>query len=304
MRRAFLAALTALVLTTSACSSEPAPTAAPPPAPTPVVATAPLSTPTPTTTRQFSKLEKQYAARLGVFALDTGSRRTVSYRADERFAFASTIKALACGVLLDRAKNLDKLIRYTEADLVTYSPITEKHVATGMTLRELCDAAVRYSDNTAANLILVELGGPAGLQTSLRRMGDRVTNSNRNEPTLNEAVPGDVRDTSTPRALAGSLQKLTLGRTLPPPKRAILVNWLRTNTTGDTTIRAGVPKDWKVGDKTGTAGYGSRNDIAILWPPNRAPIVLAVLTTKGVKDAKADDALIAAAAREVVAVLR
>jgi beta-lactamase class A len=280
MRRALLAALTALLLITSATSAS-----ASPPQP-------------------FRQLETQYSARLGVFALDTGTGRTVSYRAGERFAFASTIKALACGVLLAETKNLDKLIRYSEADLVAYSPITEQHVATGMTLRELCDAAIRYSDNTAANLILPELGGPAGLQCALRRRGDLVTNSNRNEPTLNEATPGDVRDTSTPQALATSLQQLTLGRALPPARRAVLNAWLEGNTTGDKTIRAGVPKDWKVGDKTGTAGYGSRNDIAILRPPNRAPIVLAVLSTKGLKDAPTDDALIAAAAKEVVSILR
>jgi len=244
---------------------------------------------------RFQELEKQYAARLGVFALDTGSRRTVSYRANERFAFASTFKSLACGVLLRQTKDLDKLIRYTAADLVTYSPITEKHVDTGMTLRELCDAAIRYSDNTAANLVLVELGGPAGLQLALRKLGDGISNVNRNEPTLNEATPGDKRDTTTPRQLAVSLQKFTLGRALPPARQAILNNWLLTNTTGDKTIRAGVPKTWKVGDKTGTAGYGGRNDVAVLWPPNRAPIMLAVMSTKGVKDAPTDDALIAAA---------
>lgn len=252
---------------------------------------------------RFQELEKQYGARLGVFALDTGSRRTVSYRADERFAFASTFKSLACGVLLRQAKDLDKLIRYTAADLVSYSPITEKHVDTGMTLNQLCDAAIRYSDNTAANLILVELGGPAGLQTALRKLGDGISNVNRNEPTLNEATPGDKRDTTTPRQLATSLQRFTLGSALPPAKQTILNNWLLTNTTGDKTIRAGVPKDWKVGDKTGTAGYGGRNDVAVLWPPNRAPIMLAIMSTKGLKDAPTDDALIAAAADAAVKAL-
>ncbi len=295
MRRLVLAGVSAVLLIGSACSSG--------------AVAAPVSTPTPeaittTTVRpevaRFQELEKQYSARLGVFALDTGSRRTVSYRANERFAFASTFKSLACGVLLRQTKDLDKLIRYTAADLVTYSPITEKHVDTGMTLRELCDAAIRYSDNTAANLILVELGGPAGLQRALRKLGDGISNVNRNEPTLNEATPGDKRDTTTPRQLATSLQKFTLGHALPPAKQAILNNWLLTNTTGDKTIRAGVPKDWKVGDKTGTAGYGGRNDVAVIWPPNRAPIMLAVMSTKGVKDAPTDDALIAAATAATV----
>ncbi|TDC22034.1 class A beta-lactamase [Kribbella albertanoniae] len=291
MRRLVLAGVSVVLLIGSACSSGAVA------APTPEASS--TTTVRPQVAR-FQELEKQYAARLGVFAVDTGSRRTVSYRADERFAFASTVKSLACGVLLRQAKDLDKLIRYTAADLVTYSPITEKHVDTGLTLYQLCDAAIRYSDNTAANLILVELGGPAGLQRALRKLGDGITNVNRNEPTLNEATPGDRRDTTTPCQLATSLQKFTLGHALPPAKRAILNNWLLTNTTGDKTIRAGVPKDWKVGDKTGTAGYGGRNDVAVIWPPNRAPIMLAIMSTKGVKDAPTDDALIAAAAAAAI----
>ncbi|NEA34216.1 class A beta-lactamase [Streptomyces sp. SID13031] len=291
MRRALLAALSAVLLISAACSSEPEATAAP----APVLASTPAQV-----TEPFSKLEKQYSARLGVFAYDTGTHRTVSYRAGERFPHASTFKALACGVLLIETKNLDKLIRYDESILLPNSPITEKHVATGMTLRELCDAAIRYSDNAAANLILAEIGGPSGLQRALRRLGDVVTNTSRTEPTLNEATPGDTRDTTTPRALATSLQKLTLGHALPPAKRAVLVGWLKANTTGGTTIRAGVPKDWTVGDKTGTAAYGGRNDVAILWPPNRAPIMLAILSTKGAKDAVPNDALIAAAAAAAI----
>lgn len=250
----------------------------------------------PLRTPDFAKLEKQYAARLGVFALDTGTDRTIAYRADERFAFASTFKALAVGVLLARGKNLDRRIRYSASDLLANSPITKNHVRTGMTLRQLCDAAIRYSDNAAANLLLVELGGPSGFQDGLRSLGDSVTRSDRNEPSLSEGRPDDPRDTTTPRALAGSLQKLALGNILPPADRALLIGWLQNNTTGDKTIRAGAPKGWKIGDKTGTAGYGGRNDIAILWPPNRPPIMLAVMSTKGVKNAKQEDALIAAAA--------
>ncbi|MFI5736335.1 class A beta-lactamase [Kribbella sp. NPDC051587] len=295
MRRLLTAGVSAVLLISSACSSG-------------AVAAPEVSMPTATTAsvtqaKTFRALEQQYSARLGVYALDTGSRRTVSYRANERFAFASTFKSLACGVLLRQAKDLDKLIHYTAADLVSYSPITEKHVDTGMTLRELCDAAIRFSDNTAANLILAELGGPAALQTALRKLGDGVSRVNRNEPTLNENTPGDTRDTTTPRQLATSLQKFTLGRALPPAKQAILNAWLVGNTTGDKTIRAGVPKDWKVGDKTGTANYGGRNDVAVIWPPNRAPIMLAIMSTKDVKDAPTDDALIAAAAAAAVKTL-
>lgn len=298
MRRAILAAL---ILISAACSADPAPTSAPTPAPASASQTTPVVTPAPVAA--FAKLEKQYAARLGVYALDTGTNRTVAYRAGERFAFASTFKALAAGVLIAQGKNLDKLIRYSESDLLANSPITKKHVRTGMTLRQLCDAAIRYSDNAAANLMLTELGGPSGFQAGLRKLGDNTTRSDRNEPTLSEGAPGDPRDTTTPQALATTLQKLALGNALPPPGRALLINWLQNNTTGATTIRAGVPKTWKVGDKTGTAGYGGRNNVAILWPPNRPPIILAIMSTKGTKNAEQDDKLIASAAAAAVASL-
>lgn len=251
----------------------------------------------------FSKLERQYSARLGVYALDTGTNRSIAHRADERFAFASTFKALACGVLLAQNKNLDKLIRYAESDLLANSPITKKNVRTGMTLRQLCDAAIRYSDNAAANLILTELGGPSGFQAGLRKAGDTVTRSDRDEPELSEGKPGDPRDTTTPRAIATSLRQFTYGSGRREGKDNLLVDWLKANTTGGKLIRAGVPKTWVVGDKTGTAGYGGRNDIAILFPPNRFPIFLAVLSSKGVKNAPRDDALIAAAAKATLTAL-
>jgi beta-lactamase class A len=249
----------------------------------------------------FTKLEKKYSARLGVYAYDTGSKQSVLHRTDDRFAFASTFKALAAGVLLLKAPNLDKLIRYSSADLISNSPITSKHVATGMTLRALCDAAIRYSDNAAANLMFAELGGPRALQAELRKLGDSTIRMDRIETDLSEGKPGDLRDTTTPRALATTL--FAVSEALPPAKRAVLVGWLQKNTTGDTTIRAGVPTGWKVGDKTGTAGYGGRNDVAILWPPNRAPILLAVMSTKGIKDAPQEDALLADATRLALAAL-
>jgi beta-lactamase class A len=248
----------------------------------------------------FSNLEKQYDARLGVYALDTGSGRTVRYRSDERFAFASTSKVLLAATLLREGHDLDKVIRYTKEDLVTYSPITEKHVDTGMTLREICDAALRYSDNTAANLLFRELGGPAAVQSAVRKLGDRTTNLNRTEPTLNQATPGDVRDSSTPRALAKDLRAYLLGCALHPAQRELLTDWMQHNTTGDKLIRAGVPTDWIVADKTGSASYGTRNDIAVIWPPDRAPIVLTILTTRPTPDAPSNDALLAAATRIAV----
>ncbi|MFF0829819.1 BBI family class A beta-lactamase [Brevibacillus sp. NPDC003359] len=252
--------------------------------------------------QKFAALENKFNARLGVYAIDTDTNLAVAYRDDERFAFASTYKALAAGAVLHQKslEELDKVISYTKDDLVTYSPITEKHVATGMTLRELADAAIRYSDNTAGNLLFKELGGPKGFESALRQIGDGVTTSERYETELNEATPEDTRDTSTPKALATSLRAYTVGDVLSPDKQTILTEWLQGNTTGDKLIRAGVPKDWKVGDKTGAASYGTRNDIGIIWPPNKKPIVIAVLSSRDKQDATYDDALIAEATKVAV----
>ncbi|MBU7320687.1 class A beta-lactamase [Paenibacillus sp. SM 69] len=246
---------------------------------------------------EFIQLENKFGARLGVYAIDTGTSRTIAYRPEERFAFASTYKALAAGAVLQQSSNLDKVITYTKEDLVTYSPITEKHVETGMTLRDICDAAIRYSDNTAGNLLLKELGGPKGFETVLKKIGDNVTTSARFETDLNQAVPGDTRDTSTPKALATTLQAFTVGDVLPTDKRKLLTDWLRGNTTGAKLIRAGAPEGWQVGDKTGAASYGTRNDIAIVWPPNRDPIIIAILSSRDKQDSAYNDDLIAQAAK-------
>ena len=175
-----------------------------------------------------------------------------------------------------------------------YSPITERRLGTSMTLAALASAAVRYSDNTAANLLLDRLGGPKGLDAILEELGDDVTRMERREPELNEWAPGATRDTSTPRALARDLRAFVLGDVLEAPERRQLTRWLRTNTTGDALIRAGVPDGWTVGDKTGTGStYGTRNDIAVLWPPERAPIVIAIMTNRHEPDAEHDDRLLA-----------
>ncbi len=163
---------------------------------------------------------------------------------------------------------------------------------------------MRYSDNTAANLLFKELGGPAEVDAALERIGDRTTQMNRIEPDLNEATPGDRRDTSTPRALATDLRKFVLGDVLDDQDKAALTDLLKRNTTGDKVIRAGVPEGWVVGDKTGSGGYGTRNDIAVIWPPRSAPIVLAVLSTRGEPDASTDDQLIADATEVIVDQLR
>ncbi|GAB6613420.1 class A beta-lactamase Bla1 [Bacillus cereus] len=258
------------------------------------------------TYKDFSQLEKKFDARLGVYAIDTGTNQTISYRSNERFAFASTYKALAAGVLLQKnsTEKLNEVVTYTKEDLVDYSPVTEKHVDTGMTLGEIAEAAVRYSDNTAGNILFHKIGGPKGYEKALRQIEDRVTKSDRLETELNEAIPGDKRDTSTAKAIATNLKDFTVGNALPDQKRNILTDWMRGNATGDKLIRAGVPKDWIVGDKSGAGSYGTRNDIAIVWPPNRAPIIIAILSSKDEKEATYDNQLIAEAAEVVINALR
>jgi beta-lactamase class A len=285
-----MAALAALVLVplTSCTAEAPAPVP-PPPASSTTVAPRP----------DFAPLERDFDARLGVYAVDTGTGRELAHRADERFGYASTHKVFSAAAVLQRTslEGLAKVLHYTQADLQPNSPVTEKHVTTGISLRDAIDAAVRYSDNTAANLLFRELGGPAGLAAALRGIGDTTTHADRTEPGLNDLAPGDVRDTSTPRAMASSLRAFTVGTALPPEKRTVLTDMMRANKTGAALIRAGAPAGWTVGDKTGTGGYGTRNDIAVVWPPGRAPIVLVVMSDRKTKDADHDDRLIAQAAK-------
>jgi beta-lactamase class A len=252
--------------------------------------------------KTFGDLEEKYNAHLGVYAVDTGTGKTIAYQENERFGFTSTHKALSVGVLLQQntIEDLNKRIMYTNADLVNYNPITEKHLETGMTLKELSKASISYSDNTAANLIFEEIGGPEGFKQGLRNNGDEVTEPLRLEPELNNVQPGDIQDTSTPKAMAESLRAFTLEEHLSSEKRQLLRDWLIGNTTGDNLIRAGVPADWEVGDKTGAGSYGTRNDIAILWPPDEEPIVLAIMSDLDEADAEADDNLIAETAKAVV----
>lgn len=254
----------------------------------------------------FTTIESEYDARVGVYAIDTGSDQTIDYRSEERFAFASTYKALAAALVLKQntMEELEEVITYTEDDLVSYSPITEKHVDTGMTLAELSEAAVRTSDNTAGNLLFEELGGPEQFRQSLREIGDDVTQSDRYETALNEFIPGNTRDTSTPVALATSLQGFAVGDLLTDDKRARLLDWMKGNATGDTLIRAGAPEGWTVADKSGAGRYGTRNDIAVVWPPDREPIILAIMTRHDTEDAEYDDALIAEVAEATLNALK
>jgi beta-lactamase class A len=267
----------------------------------------PASSTTSTTNTAFAALETEFHAQLGLYAIDTGTGSSVAYQANQRFAFCSTIKAFAASVLLQRdtARQLDQVITYSKSDLVDYSPVTSLHVATGMTLSAIMDAALTVSDNTALNLMLNQIGGPAALQAALRTLGDTTTNVDRTEPTINSAAPGDPRDTSTAQALATDLRTFVLGDALSASRRGQLVSWLQANTTGGPYIRAAVPAGWKVGDKTGNGDYGTRNDMAVIWPPNgAAPIVIAVLSNRGDnQNATSDDALIADASRIALRVI-
>lgn len=255
---------------------------------------------------EFEALEEEYGARLGVYALDTGSGAEVAFQEGERFAFTSTFKALLAGVVLSENSlaEMERVVTFDEEVLVPHSPVVEENLDSGMSLLELSDATVRYSDNAAANLLLEEIGGPEGFGEALVELtGDEVTNPVRWETELNEALPGDDRDTSTPEALAGSLEAFALGDVLPEDRREVLVDLLVRNTTGDDLIRAGVPQGWVVGDKTGGGGHGTRNDIAVLWPEEGDPIVLSVLSSRDVEGAEWDDALIAEATEVVVEAL-
>ncbi|HEX7651032.1 MAG TPA: class A beta-lactamase [Noviherbaspirillum sp.] len=249
---------------------------------------------------QLDKLEREFGGRLGVFALDTGNGAVLRHRADERFPFCSTFKVMLAGAILARSESasglLQQRLHYRHSELVEYSPVTEKHLADGMTIAELCAAALQYSDNTAANLLIKTLGDPASVTAYARSIGDTVFRLDRRETELNTAIPGDPRDTTTPEAMARSLQRLALGPALAAQQREQLCTWLLGNTTGDSRIKAGVPRNWKVGDKTGTGSYGTANDVAVLWPPHREPVVMAVYTTQGAKDAAARSDIIAAAA--------
>jgi beta-lactamase class A len=254
---------------------------------------------------RFVALERKHRSRLGVYALATGTGATVAYRADQRFAFCSTFKTLAAAAVLHRnpLSHLDKRIAFTRADVDSISPITEKHIASGMTVRQLCDAAIRYSDGTAGNLLMRDIGGPARLTAYLRELGDTVSRMDDYEPELNRMRPKDPRDTTTPRAIAADYQKLVLGDALTADKRALLKDWLSRTLTGAERIRAGLPKGWLVADKTGTGDYGRTNDIAIVWPPHTAPLVVAIMSDRSGYSAPAEDALVAEATRQVVSYL-
>lgn len=257
--------------------------------------------------RSMAALEARSGGRLGVAVLDTKTGATFGHRADERFALCSTFKALVAGLILARVdqgkERLDRRIRYGRDVLVAHSPATEKHVDDGMTVGALCEATVTLSDNAAANLLLDTFGGPPALTAFLRTLGDKVTRLDRREPELNIVKPGEIHDTTSPRAMLGSLRALALGTALSPGSRQQLVDWLVANQTGDKRLRAGVPAGWKVGDKTGSWGDskgGTTNDIGVIWPPGRPPLLITAYLGGSTLPADQRNAVIAEVARIVV----
>ncbi|MEV4457129.1 class A beta-lactamase [Microbispora sp. NPDC049633] len=243
-------------------------------------------------------LETSFKGRIGAYAIDTATGKTIGYRAGERFALASTFKAVAAAAVLDRTTDREltrKVVRWTADEVKPNSPETAKHVKDGMTLAELCRAAIIYSDNTAGNMLLKRIGGPEGLTRYFRTLKDPVSRLDRWETELNEWSPKERRDTTTPASIARDLRALTAGDALGAKDRSRLLGWLRDNTTGDARIRAGLPKTWIVGDKTGTGGtYGTANDIAVVWPAKgAAPIIMAIYTNRLAADGSGDDKVVA-----------
>jgi beta-lactamase class A len=234
--------------------------------------------------KRIAEIEARTGGHIGVCAYDSGSARRIAYRADERFLMCSTFKFLAAASVLKRIDegkdDLDRFVRYGPNDILEYAPVTKKHLGEGgMKLGELCAAAIEQSDNTAGNLLLQTMGGPAGVTEFARKLGDGVTRLDRMEPELNVATAGDERDTTTPAAMQHDMTLLFAGKFLSSASQQRLEDWLAKNETGDGMIRAGVPKDWSVGDKTGRGAGGATNDIAIVRPPDKSPIFLAIYTT-------------------------
>jgi beta-lactamase class A len=255
-------------------------------------------------TESLAAVEARSGGRLGVAVLDSHSGARLAYRGDERFPMCSTFKFLAAAAILQRVDagkdNLDRRIPYGQHDLLQYAPVTKEHVAEGsMTLEALCAAAVEMSDNTAANLLLQVLGGPVGITAFCRSLGDQATRLDRNEPELNEALPGDERDTTTPTAMLGCMERLLLADALTPGSRAYIERWMVNAKPGPKRLPAAIPAGARVGHKTGTGERGTSNDIAIVWPAERKPVLIAAYLTGASGNMEARDPFIAEAGRIV-----
>lgn len=253
---------------------------------------------------RLAALERKHGGRLGVAILDTGSGRRLQHRAEERFLMCSTFKFLLVAKVLERIdagkENAGRHIVYGKDALLEYAPTTRQHVGPpGMTVGELCEATVTLSDNTAANLLLHAVGGPAAVTDYVRGLGDAITRLDRMEPELNRA-DGD-KDTTTPWAMLGDLNTLILGDALPPASRAKLTGWLAGCQTGLQSVRAGLPSNWRVGDKTGQ-GTHANNDVAIAWPPGRKPVLVCAYYQHESLDADGRKAVLAEVGRIAAAV--
>ena len=264
---------------------------------------------TPGSTSDFASrilsVEQRTGGRIGVAAVDTGSGKRFDYRSEERFPMCSTFKLLAAAAVLKqvdgRQDKLDRFVTYDAKEILEYAPVTKAHLKDGgMTLGALCAAAIEQSDNTAGNLLLDTIGGPVGLTNFARSIGDKMARLDRKEPELNSAISGDERDTTTPAAMCADMQRLLLGNVLSESSRQQLEDWLRESQTGSQMIRAGVPKTWTVGDKTGRCGNGATNDLAIIRPRVGAPILVAIYSMGSASSADDRTAIVAAAARAVV----
>ncbi|HYZ48756.1 MAG TPA: class A beta-lactamase [Sphingomonas sp.] len=256
----------------------------------------------------LAKIEQESGGRLGVAVLDTVTGAWSGHRAGERFPMCSTFKLLAAAAILARVdagkERLDRRIRFDTGDVVVNSAVTKDRVGgSGMSLAELCEAAMTFSDNTAGNLLLASLGGPAGLTEYARSLGDKATRLDRIEPDLNEATPGDPRDTTTPAAMLSNLRTLLFGDVLSAESKDQLTRWLLGNKTGDTRLRAGLPGNWRVGDKTGSGERGTTNDVGVVWPPGAAPILISIYLTETSATGEQRNATLAAVGRAVASAL-
>jgi beta-lactamase class A len=225
-------------------------------------------------------LERELGGRLGVAALDVETGRRLAFRADERFPLCSTFKLLLAAAVLARVdagrEELGRRVVYDASHLLEYAPITREHAAEGsMSVEALCAAAVVMSDNTAANLLLETVDGPAGLTHYVRSLGDQLFRLDRSEPMLNTAIAGDSRDTTSPAAMLVCMRAILTGAALQPESRELLIGWLVSSPTGRARLRAALPQGWRAGDKTGTGNHGATNDVAIVWPPRRGPWLVA-----------------------------
>lgn len=249
-------------------------------------------------TKKLSLLEALSGGRLGAARLNCASGRLYTYRGEEAFPVCSTFKILAAAAVLKRHPHkLNDLVHYGQEKIISWSPVTEKNVNTGMTVEALCAAAVQHSDNTAANLLLEMIGGPAGLTAFARSVGDKAFRLDRMEPALNQAAPGDTRDTSSPAATALTLNTLLMNGILPHQHRKLLLHWLLECATGASRIPAGTPYGWKVGHKTGSGHNGTANDVGILLPPTGRPVILALYLTQSTATESARDEILAETTR-------